>query len=174
MGQEYGKFDYAYEGGAATDDAPDIAKEREINADHQPQVSPSGSKGLTKSTSKNQMNYSMSKLPGATGGRIAHNYQQQTSRIQITSDWRDTCIQQEVEEINKLEKFMEIERARAHHVAQSLLIKQQEVEQKRENIVRLKKEQQEEKRQRNLEMAAKAGKKMEEMDHADAGRYERK
>ncbi len=32
MRQEYGQFNYAYEGGAATDDAPDIAKEREINA----------------------------------------------------------------------------------------------------------------------------------------------
>lgn len=45
------------------------------------------------------------------------NYNQQLSRIQITDQWRDACINQEIEEIAKLEKFMEIERAKAHSVA---------------------------------------------------------
>jgi hypothetical protein len=34
----------------------------------------------------------------------------QQTRIQITSDWRDACINQEIEESKRLEKFIEEER----------------------------------------------------------------
>ena len=53
------------------------------------------------------------------------------TRIQITSDWRDACINQEMREVEKLEKFIHEERARSHSVAKNLIIKQQEKENKR-------------------------------------------
>jgi len=47
----------------------------------------------------------------------------QQSRIQVTEDWKDACIQQELEQIEKLEDFIQEERARAHHLATTLMIK---------------------------------------------------
>ena len=46
--------------------------------------------------------------------RIAENYNNQLTRIQITSEWKDACIQQEIDEVEKLEKFIQEERIRAH------------------------------------------------------------
>ena len=79
------------------------------------------------------------------------------TRIQITSDWRDACINKELEEVEKLERFIQEEKARSHAVAQNLIIKQQETEQKRQSIMEFKKQKQIEIKQKNLENAAKAG-----------------
>lgn len=48
-------------------------------------------------------------------------------------------------------------------MASSLLIKQKEVEARREAAIEMKKQRQEELKQRNIEMAAKAGHKAEEL-----------
>ena len=83
-----------------------------------------------------------SKLKGATSTsnmhkkkanaeKAAENYLLQASRIQVTDDWKDACINQELEQIAKLEQFIQEERARAHRVASSLLDKQKEVEARR-------------------------------------------
>ena len=53
-------------------------------------------------------------------------------------------------------------------------MKLQEEEVKRENVIRMKKEKQEEIRLRNLEMHAKAGNKAEEMKQGDMAKYEAK
>ena len=69
---------------------------------------------------------------------------------------------------------MEIERAKAHSVAQTLLNKQAQVEERRENAMRLKEQLAEERKQRNIEAAAKAGNKVQEQKNQDTDRYERK
>ena len=57
---------------------------------------------------------------------------------------------------------MEIERARAHNIASTLLGKQALVDERRENAFKLKDQVAEERRQRNISAAAKAGNKVAE------------
>ena len=71
--------------------------------------------------------------------KIAQNYKMQATRMQITEDWKDACIQHEIEEVEKLERFIEEERMRAHHVAHSLMMKQQEAEARRANLALMRK-----------------------------------
>jgi len=61
--------------------------------------------------------------------------------------------------VEKLEKFIQEERERAHHIAHNLILKKEALDAKLENVARLKKERKEEIKQRNIEMAAKAGNK---------------
>ena len=44
-------------------------------------------------------------------------------RMQITKDWKDRCVDQELAEVERLEKFMAIERVRSHKVASGLMAK---------------------------------------------------
>ena len=60
--------------------------------------------------------------------------------MQITDDWKDACIQQEMDEIEKLEKFIQEEKARAHQVAEGINRKMIEAEKRRENLVEMKKQ----------------------------------
>ena len=86
-----------------------------------------GSQNITLQQSMNGSPHK-SKIFGATASAVHNGFLQQKTRIQITSDWKDTCINQEIQEIEKLERFVTEERARSHAVAQTLLNKQAELE----------------------------------------------
>lgn len=121
--------------------------------------------GGTKFKTQSNMSASphKSKIFGTTATAVQNGFMMQKTRIQITSDWKDTCINQELAEIEKLEKFVSEERVRSHAVAQSLLTKQAELEKRRIDLIELKKLQQVELKQKNKENAAKAGFKAQEM-----------
>ena len=66
--------------------------------------------------------------------RVNQNYEEQVKRIQITKDWKDKSVNQEKLEADKLEKFIEEEKMRAHFVANEIHHKQLEADRRRENI----------------------------------------
>ena len=66
---------------------------------------------------KNTSQASLHKSPNT---KIGHIYNEQVSRIQITSDWKDKSIKQEKWESDKLEKFIEEEKMRSHFVANEI------------------------------------------------------
>ena len=76
--------------------------------------------------------------------------------------------------IEKLEKFIQEEKARAHQVAEGINRKMIEAEKRRENLVEMKKQLKSDIKKRNQEMAAKAGKKAEDMKQGDMADYEAK
>ena len=79
-----------------------------------------------------------------------------------------------MDEIDKLEKFIQEEKARAHQVAEGINRKMIEAEKRRENLVEMKKQLKSDIKKRNQEMAAKAGKKAEDMKQGDMADYEAK
>ena len=88
---------------------------------------------------KHKTHTSMSGSPKkALGKTVQDGFHQQKKRIQITSEWKDACINQEIQEVEKLEKFIQEERLRAHSVAENLLKKQQELEDRRKNLSEMK------------------------------------
>lgn len=106
--------------------------------------------------------------------KIADYYKKQQTRMQITEDWKDACLMHELQEVEKLERFVEEERQRAHNVAYGLMAKQQEAEARRANLMEMKRQRQLELKARNAEMASRAGNKAEEMRAGDMEAYERK
>ena len=109
-----------------------------------------------------------------TTTNVQSGFDAQKTRIQITSDWKDACIDREIVEIQKLEKFVQEERARSHAVAESLLKKQEELDKRHQNLIQFRKEQAIEKKERNKEMAAKAGFKAAELVQGSMAQYEEK
>ena len=71
-----------------------------------------------------------------------------------------------------MEKFIKEEKERAQKVAATLKQKQDDVELKNKLAAQMKKEKQEQTKKRNLEMAAKAGKKAEEMMEGNMDAYQ--
>lgn len=106
--------------------------------------------------------------------KVAIGYAVQQTRIQITKDWRDACVNQEIEESQKLERFIEEERARAHQIAYSLKVKQEQTEGKIKRALDHKKQMQEEGIRRNKEKALQAGNKAVALAAGNMDRYEKK
>jgi hypothetical protein len=105
---------------------------------------------------------------------IRSGFDSQKTRIQITSEWKDACIRQELEEVEKLEKFIQEERFRANAVAENLLRKQEVSDKRRQDLVELRKQQAIDRKERNNQAAAKAGFKVKELIQGDMAKYEEK
>ena len=85
------------------------------------------------------------------------------SRIQITAAWRDECINKEIEESKRLEKFIQEERARAQEICLNLKIKQDKSENQTKQAALEKIRLQEEMIKRHKEKAEQAGSKAVEL-----------
>lgn len=101
-------------------------------------------------------------------------YAMQQTRIQITKDWRDACVNQEIEESQKLERFIEEERARAHQIAYALKVKQEQTEGKIKRTLDARQQKLEENIRRNKEKALEAGNKQVALAAGNMDRYEKK
>lgn len=89
-------------------------------------------------------------------------YDEQVKRIQITKDWKEKSINQEILESDKLEKFIEVERMRSHFVAHEIHLKQIEAEQRRLNLIKQKDEEKEARKKANKEAAERAEGRVQE------------
>lgn len=56
--------------------------------------------------------------------KLVKQYEDQFIRVQITDEWKDKSIQQEIEEAEKLERILEEERDKAQYMAYQIYQKQ--------------------------------------------------